>query len=143
MNIIQIDKTNVKSIATFIAENKYSCEDLAATFKGDLSRQEVNKQWMKFIIRNNATIKSIVIDCQNNKTTAITFSGILDITYADLVSLFGEGKEYYERYDDTIEFLFGEANFDNYDIKCFILNDDKKKTDWQNEKLENISIHLT
>lgn len=143
MNILQIDKTNIKSIAAFIEVNKNSCNDLAAKFKGTLLRQEVNKQWIKLIIKSDAAIKSIIIDCQNNKVTGITFSGMLEITYTDLVALFGKGNEYYERYDDSIEFFFKDATIDNYNIKCFILNSDKKKTNWQNEKLENISIHLT
>lgn len=142
MNIVQIDKTNIKSIAEFVVINKNSCEDLATKFKGTLSRQEVNKQWIKFIIRSDAIIKSIVIDCQNNKITGITFSGTLDITYADLVALFGESKQYYERYDDANEFFFKNDTVDNYSIKCFMLNNDKQKNNWQNEKLGNISIHL-
>jgi hypothetical protein len=143
MDILQIDKTNIKSIAAFIGANKNLCEDLVTNFKGTVLRQEVNKDWIKFIIKKNAIIKSIVIDCQNSKVTGITFSGLLDIVYNDLVELFGEGVEYYERYDDTFEFVFKtNAIIDNYTIKCFILNDDKQKTNWQNEKLGNISIHL-
>lgn len=143
MNILQIDKTNIKSIAAFIVVNKNLCDDLAAKFKGTLLRQEVNKQWIKLIIKSDAAIKSIIIDCQNNKVTGITFSGMLEISYTDLVTLFGKGNEYYERYDDTIEFFFKDTAIDDYSIKCFILNSDKKKTNWQNDKLGNISIHLT
>ena len=143
MDILQIDRTNIKLIGTFVAANQNSCNDLVAKFKGTLSHQEVNKQWIKFIIKSDATIKSVVIDCQNNQVTGITFSGILDITFTDLVALFGQGSEFYERYDDTIEFIFKDAVLDNYSVKCFILNDEKKKNNWESEKLGNISIHLT
>jgi len=143
MDILQIDKTNIKSIGEFIKAYKNGCEDLVSIFNGTLSRQDVSKEWTKFIIKNDAVIKSIVIDCQKGIVTDITFFGLLDITFADLVALFGESVERFERYDDTFEFSFRrDASNAEYSIKCFVLYDDKQKANWQNENLGNISIHL-
>ena len=142
MEIVQINKANIKLIAAFIEANRYSCSELATNFKGTILRQEINKNWVKFIIDNDSAIKSIVIDCQNSKVVGIVFFGLLDITYNDLVTLFGESAEHYERYDDAFEFFFRDTAIDKYSIKCFILDNDKQKTNWQNKNLGNIAIHF-
>jgi hypothetical protein len=142
MEIVQIDKANIKSIARFIELNKNLGDDLATCFKGIVSRQQVSDDWIKSIIIYDATIKAIIIDCQKNLITSVAFSGALNITYTDLTGLFDKSDQYYERYDDTMNFFFKDANVNSYMVKCFMLDDDMKKDNWENEKLGNISIHL-
>ena len=142
MNIVQISKTNIKSIAAFVLANKNSCIGLVNNFKGIVSRQEIDGQYTKVIIKNDAIIKVVVIDCQNDKSIGIMFYGQLDITYNDLVELLGKGDEYHERYDNTVEFVFRDVSDVRYNIKCFVLSDEMKKDGWQNEQLGNVAIHL-
>ena len=137
--ILQIDKNNIEAVAQFIMPYKNAPEKILPYFKGELSSQDTYTDCIKYTIKNDTAINTVILDVKNKDISNVAFYGSLNINYNDLVVLFGEAIEYYERYDDTYEFFFKINSATSCYIKFFIPSNEKREN-WKEENLTNLSV---
>ncbi|HTB51168.1 MAG TPA: hypothetical protein VK718_00220 [Ferruginibacter sp.] len=137
--ILQIDKNNIEAVAQFILPYKNAPEKILPYFKGKLSSQDTYTDCIKYTIKNDSAINTVILDVKNKDISNVAFYGSLNINYNDLVVLFGEAIEYYERYDDTYEFFFKINSATSCYIKLFIPSNEKQEN-WKEKKLTNLSV---
>lgn len=145
MEITKINLLNIESTIAQIESNKFMCSKLAHAFKGNIEYSKIDENKNKYIIRNHSEIINvIIIDCTSDKVDAITFYGELDITCKELNELFGDSRKVYVPHDEAENIFFNEnRNKGNYFIKFFIEGFGNKNSDWEYEKLQNLSIYFS
>jgi hypothetical protein len=141
METLQLDKTNMQQTASLIEQHQDACSSLIGHFDGEVYKQKVTENYDKYIIRNEqASIRSIVIDCVDGRITAVTFYGSINISYADLLEIYGYYNEQFVPYDDAHHISFKRKG--NSTVKIVLFETDKRNHNWQQQSLKNLSIHI-
>ncbi len=113
MNYSFISRDNILEVIDYFKDNRASCEKLTETFNKHVETTSMGADKYKHIIRDlSESIKVVVIDCQKNIITNMTFYGTLSITHYDLVRLFGEERTVYSFHDDITFYFFNESDSD-------------------------------
>lgn len=145
MEILQIKTDNIEGIANAFQDDRISCSAVKDVFGGTIEEYDVGKNGKKIIVRSQTSIKAIVIDCINGKIESIAFYGSLQISFNDLIAIFGNYRSIYSTYDETTQFFFNEGKSKgNYVICCNIDGIEKEQGyEWRTKQLSHLSIHLS
>src|SRR4051812_45899538 len=99
----------VKDVAHFVENNYYDCNTLLNAIKGKVTNQRISDNANSIIIEGvSDKIATIVIGCNDNMITYITFYGLIDINPKELSLLFKDSRESYSIRDDLYFYFFNE-----------------------------------
>lgn len=109
MAITQIHIADIKSISDQVEQNGRDCNDFLNIVKGEVEFQKVNENYNKIIIRNaSSSIRTIIIDCKENKIEAVSFNGTIQISPKDLFEMYKHYRQGHSVRDDLYFYFFNE-----------------------------------
>jgi len=135
--------SNVEDILKSLEMSAFDCVEINKIYKGSVETTVISSFKKKLIITSySKEPKTIIVDCENDKITAISFIGSLSISASNIISTYGQPKESFS-FRDELYFYSFEIIRGTYKYLICFYEPSHEKFDFSTDKsIPNINIEI-